>query len=106
MSGEAPFWVWIVVAVIGSGFMTALAPVVIQALKGKERTDAEVDAIRADTLGTLQPIWNETVKYLEGQISQLRAELDRERTELQLLRQRLDTYEHLLIMHGVPIPDP
>lgn len=104
MSGAVPLWAWILVAVIGSGFVTALAPAVLDALKGKERTAAEVASIEADSLVKLEPVWANTVRFMQTQIDDLRAELEAERQVIQRLIRRLDLYEKTLLGHDIPIP--
>lgn len=105
MTANAPVWAWLIAAVVGSGFITALAPVVLEALKGKARTSAEIQSIEASTLVSLQPVWNETVKYLQSEIDALREEIDQAKAEIRRLTNRVDRYRSELSKNGIPIPE-
>lgn len=103
-----PTWVWVISAVLGSGFVSAVGPMLLSALVDKDKTKAEIGSMEADRLVKLEPVWAATVRQMQSEIAELRAsKIESEmmlQAEIDELRARLDLYDALLRENGIAPP--
>lgn len=69
-----PVWAWIVSTLLSGGLGTAVGPKLIDVFSNRGQAAARKASIEADAVVKLQPVWNNTVKFLQSQIEELRAE--------------------------------
>lgn len=88
-----PVWAWLIATVLGVGFGNAIGPPIIAAWTTRFKTKAETASIEVDAMVKLHPVWNETVKFLQAEIDELRSAGDAKDARIADLEQRLAATE-------------